>query len=256
MVDIDDRFDRIKLDNIAYRYFNDQGRQDFGWEHIDRACRLADLVTTSTPALAQRFGYGHAEVLPNLVPDRYLNINTPKEQHSIGWSGTLETHYGDLQATEGAVGTVLRDCKPWNMVIIGPPDGIGQALRLPPNTYIGSTGWVQFHNYAHHLSQVMVGIVPLMDCVFNDSKSCLKLAEMASLGIAVIASPTPDNVRLHNLGVGVLAGIAQPVETQVTLSHHQREVSCGPSGAIPRGDAHADIRSSSREMVACLDPMT
>ena len=205
VVDIDDRFDRIRLDDIAYRYFNDQGRQDFGWEHIDRACRLADLVTTSTPALAKRFGYGHAQVLPNLVPAAYLKVNTPKEAHSVGWSGTLETHFGDLQVTEGAIGTVLRDHAPWCLVVIGPPDGVGKALKLPPKTYIGSTGWVGFHNYAHYVCQLVVGIVPLALNVFNESKSALKLAEFSSLGIAAIASPTPDDIRLNKLGAGVLA---------------------------------------------------
>jgi Glycosyl transferases group 1 len=32
------------------------------------------------------------------------------------------------------------------------------------------------------------------------------MAQMAALGVPAIASPTPDNRRLHELGVGLMAG--------------------------------------------------
>ena len=205
VVDVDDRFDRIRIDSIAYKWLGERGKRlDLGYEHVDRACKAADLVTASTKALAERYGYGHGVVLPNLVPEFYFKITSPKDHHSIGWSGTLETHGGDLQVMEGTMRTVLHDSD-WHFTVIGPPDGIGSALKLEPHTYIGSTGWVPFEQYPFYLAQLEVGIVPLFDGVFNASKSSLKFSELSSLGIPTVASPTPDNVRLHNLGVGVLA---------------------------------------------------
>lgn len=47
--------------------------------------------------------------------------------------------------------------------------------------------------------------VPLDDIAFNRAKSALKLMEFSALGVPCVASPTPDNVRMHAEGCGLLA---------------------------------------------------
>jgi hypothetical protein len=70
-------------------------------------------------------------------------------------------------------------------------------------------------DYAAELARSAIGIVPLADSVFNESKSALKMSEFAAVGVPVVASPSPDNRRVHDLGVGLLAGDRKQWRQQV-----------------------------------------
>lgn len=202
VVDVDDRFDVIHQRNVARRAYRARADAVHSHEHIDRACRLADRVVCSTPALAARYGYGHGVVAPNLVPASYLEISADRLERTVGWTGSIGTHPADLQTTSGAVGSVVRSAG-WRFHVVGTGAGVQQALRLPaPPT---STGWVPLPLYPLEYARLTVAIVPLEPSDFNESKSCLKMLEAASLGVPVVASPTWDNRRLHDLGVGILA---------------------------------------------------
>lgn len=199
VVDVDDLMDDIDRRNIAYA---DQHGTHVNHQWADLACKLADLVTCTTPPLMRRYGHGHGVVLPNLVPEAYANIYGLKQPETIGWAGFVETHPGDLQATEGAVAEVAKQSG-WGVHVIGTGAGVRRDLRLDAEP--STKGPVEFRDYSFALAELEVGIVPLADTPFNRAKSCLKAAEMAALGVPVVMSPTPDNVRLHRLGVGVLA---------------------------------------------------
>lgn len=200
VVDVDDLFDQIDKGNKAYDGY-DPGKDaihNFTW--IDLACRRADVVTCTTPALLARYGYGHGVLLPNLIPEQYLSIKGKTRAATVGWSGTIETHPMDLQTTRGAVGGVLDDTG-WGFHHIGTGKGVKAALDLSmePTT----TGWVPFSEYAERMAELAVGIVPLADTKFNQAKSALKLCELSALGVPTIATSTPDNDRMRKLGVGV-----------------------------------------------------
>lgn len=197
VVDVDDRFDAVKKDHVGYR---DQHGDVVNYRFVDDACRQADVVTVTTPALQERYGHGHGVVLPNLVPTYYLDIVAMKRPETLGWSGVVGTHPGDLAATQGGVAQALATTG-WSFFMVGPHDGVSQALHLS-STRLESTGYLPFEEYAWALAEMELGIVPLEDNVFNEAKSCLKMLEMAALGVPVLASPTPDNVRLHRLGIG------------------------------------------------------
>lgn len=202
VVDVDDRFDRIHESNHAHDEFHLRN-ETMNYEWIDRACELADLVTVTTPSLLEAYGHGHGMVLPNLVPERYLRIKRLPRAQTIGWSGTVDTHPVDLQETGGAVGRVLQEWKEWRFHAVGTGEGLREALELPRKPTI--TGWVPFKDYAKAMAQMTLGIVPLEPSEFNDGKSSLKMSEMASVGVPVVASPTPDNLRMHALGIGFIA---------------------------------------------------
>jgi hypothetical protein len=235
VVDVDDRFDKIPKANKAHPSYDPQrsGTHNHLW--ISEACRLADLVTTSTPSLCERYGFGHGLVLPNLVPERYLDLSEPKRPGSIGWSGSVETHPGDLEVTRGSIEQVLRTADA-HFHVIGTGRGVRDALKLSqePST---TEGWIDFEMYPNRLSELEIGIVPLQDSVFNAGKSALKMAEMASVGVAVVASPTPDNRRLNALGVGLLA--STPAKWMKLL----RSLTNSP-------DRRTDLAGRSREVMA------
>lgn len=199
VVDVDDLVDDIHKRNQAY----DAHRQDhLNYNWVDEACRLADVVTCTTPALLRRYGHGHGVVLPNLVPESHFTIYGLKHPETVGWAGFVGTHPGDLRVTDGSVGAVIQSSG-WGFHVIGDGEQVATDLHLPSEPSV--TGRVEFRDYAYEVARLEVGIVPLMDSAFNRAKSCLKAAEMSSLGVAVVMSSTPDNVRLNKLGVGVLA---------------------------------------------------
>ncbi len=227
VVDVDDRYDAILPSNVnAF----DPLVEHIGAEWIDRVCKMADLVTATTPALAKRYGYGHGVVLPNFVPAQYLAF--PTERHriekTIGWPALASHHPGDLRATDGGVAAALQEDPSWVFRVPGDvqmaidelgltkpkatearlvnADGKVQIrgfAPLPDN--IHQTGGVPFWDWPKLIGELEIGIVALADNEFNRSKSALKASELASLGIPVVMSPTPDNRRLHALGVGELA---------------------------------------------------
>ena len=211
VVDMDDNFDAIPRTHVSYKPHDPALSPARNREWARAACRLADVVTVTTPALLEHYGFGHGVVLPNLVPESYLKVEPEAKMMAVGWSGSVATHPGDLQVTGGAVGRALRDCPGWSFHVIGTGAGVADALGLdeePSNT--GTSGWVSFRDYPAKLAEIGVGVVPLEDSVFNRGKSALKLLEMSAVGVATVASPTPDNVRVHGLGMGELA--AKPVQ--------------------------------------------
>lgn len=206
VVDVDDDFESIPARNVARDQYDPRRSPRHNYEWIRRACDLADHVTVSTTHLAGVYGrHGRVTVLPNLVPDRYLSIE-PAERlpASVGWSGSVDTHPGDLETVGTAVREVLAAHPAWSVHVIGTGKGVARRLRIDQ---VSSTKtWLPFNDYPAELATLTVGIVPLQRSRFNRGKSCLKMMENAALGVPVIASPTPDNQRLHNHGIGLLAG--------------------------------------------------
>lgn len=206
VVDVDDDFVHIDRANASWWTYNG-GEEHAHHKWIMAACREADLVTVSTPALLPVYGHGHGVVLPNMVPASYLRIRPLKWEYSIGWTGSVDTHPTDLQITSGAVARAIAIYDRWQVRIIGTGHGVDHGLELPARPY--GTGWTAIEDYPHRLARLEIGIVPLTDSAFNKAKSGLKMAELAALGVPVVGSPTPDNVRLNNLGVGLLASSPQ-----------------------------------------------
>lgn len=205
VVDVDDDFTCVHPDNVAWHAHNARNPHvNASW--VMRACALADAVVTTTPALAARYGHGHAVVVPNMVPAAYLDIEAETLPDTAGWSGSVLTHPVDLQAASGAIGRILHT-QGWGFHVVGTADGVAERLGLDAEP--SATGWIPIEDYPAELARLAVGVVPLADSAFNRAKSALKMAEMAALGVPVVASPTPDNRRLHDAGVGLLAAAPQ-----------------------------------------------
>lgn len=207
VVDLDDDFSCIDPNNVAYEPCNHPGRN---WHFLAKTCLAADLVTTTTPALARRFApHGRFRVLPNVVPEAYLHTTGTRDPSvvTVGWSGSVETHPGDLDVTHGAVARSV-EAHGARMAVVGTGAGVqaGLGLSEPPV----ACGWVPLSTYPSAVASFDIGIVPLRDTEFSRAKSSLKMSEMASLGVPPVVSPTDDNLRTHRLGVGVVA--ARPRE--------------------------------------------
>lgn len=205
IVDIDDSFSTIHPRNVAFKYYDPRVSHDRNWMHIARACELADLVTVTTQALAEEYGsHGRVAVLPNCIPESYLQIPRPyNEVPVVGWAGWTNTHCDDLYGTKGTINQVLVETGA-KFAAFG-DEKIFQDLQIrrkPPHEYWGFT---EINQYPHKLVGFDIGLVPLKKGPFNNCKSALKLLEYSSLGIVAVVSPTPDNMRLVEQGMGVVA---------------------------------------------------
>lgn len=196
VVDMDDDFTAIDPQNTAWA----ATRTVEDWKAASEACRIADLVTVTTAALAKRYApHGRYAVLPNYIPKTYLDITSDRDGESVGWAGSVSTHPNDLQVTRGAVATAIRETGA-RFLVVG--DGAKVRTNLGLDTPPLTTGIVSLEDYPCAVARFDVGIVPLADSPFNQAKSALKLLEYSALGIPAVVSPTPDNLRL---GAGVAA---------------------------------------------------
>lgn len=202
IIDMDDDLSEIHPKNPSYDFYNKPYRNA---EFMIEACNKADLITTTTEALLEKYAsHGRGVLIPNCIPERFLKIErSNNDVVQVGWAGWVATHPEDLQITHGAVNEAIAKQQAC-YVAIGDKDQfnkLGIKLREPHRWVPG----VEFDEYPETVSQLDIGIVPLKDTAFNRAKSWLKALEYASLGVAPVVSPTPDNLKLVEEGAAYVA---------------------------------------------------
>jgi hypothetical protein len=208
VVELDDDFWHIDPRNVAFESLATPLR-NHGW--LERACREADLVTVSTPALARVVPSSAIRVLPNYVPEEYLTKEENPEanwdefrKHGliVGWTGNPATHPGDLETTGGSIVKATR--KEHGLFFgIGSLHS-GRILGYEPGESMFCEP-VELERYPEVVCGLDIGIVPLKINQFNEAKSWLKGLEYAALRVPFVAAPTGEYSRLNKLGAGLLA---------------------------------------------------
>jgi len=202
VVDVDDDLDALHDDHPYLGVLRGEGRSP---DNLHAVCEMADVVTCSTPALAERYGYGKAVVLPNLVPERYLRIRgRRKGRPRVGWTGSPITHVGDWQPM-GRLGPVVARAggmwAAWDLT----GGALMDRLGVPAGARVRVPARPLRSGFPESVAELSVGLAPLVDSPFNEAKSWLKGIEYAALGVPFVASPLPEYRKLHDLGVGLLA---------------------------------------------------
>lgn len=218
VVEVDDDFKTINPRNVAWMSSHPKYSPDRNWRHLERACQIADMVTVSTPALADVYGkHGRVQVIPNFVPEWYLHANKEAQDAVyLGWSGSVNTHPDDLQVVRAGVWLALQATGA-SMTVVGSGLGIHRHLSLPRTLPMKVTDWMPIDKYPEAMAQLDVGIVPLQLSVFNQSKSWLKGLEFAALGVPFVASPTEQYVELaERYDIGLLAFTPKDWQRQLT----------------------------------------
>jgi glycosyltransferase involved in cell wall biosynthesis len=206
VVDIDDDFEALDPRHIAFKRSQPKYNRESNRVWLRKACAAADLVTCTTPALAERYGsHGRSAVLPNFIPRRMLGAlsEQPRDGRTVGWPGHVGTHPRDLLATRGGVGQACREAGA-RFVNVGSGAEVVEQLGLGDVEY-EPRGYAEFADYPHAIANFDVGIVPLDDTKFNAAKSALKGLELAAVGVPFVASPTDDYRRINEHGIGLLA---------------------------------------------------
>lgn len=205
VVEIDDDIAHAHPAHPAARALSPTVNPDTNWWHFREACRLADLVTVTSPALARRCAaHGRVAILPNCVPASLLSLPRSSDGRTVGWRGWTITHPGDLGVTRGGVQQALDDTGA-RFLQIGQPAGVQEQLSLTDEPKSTGPLW-NIHDFYLALGRLDVGIVPLTDIQFNHAKSYLAGIEYAARGVPFVASPVAEYRTLAGQGVGVLAG--------------------------------------------------
>jgi glycosyltransferase involved in cell wall biosynthesis len=155
-----------------------------------RAAIEADLITTSTPALASYFRSFNPNVvvLPNSLVDRYWSFRDPlKKPYNapvvIGYLGST-THLPDLEEVVPALQQLIQkygssiQLKFWGLK---PP----ADLKALPNVSWAEFMIPDYEKFSTYCSSLDcdIFIAPLKDSFFNSCKSPIKYLEYAAMGI-------------------------------------------------------------------------
>lgn len=203
VIDMDDDLASIDPRNPAFTAMHPKSGKhpDHSWLFAQRACDNATLVTVSTPSLLRRYArHGRGHVLFNCIPQRYLAMPHDDTSAVIGWGGSVHSHPDDLQTVGPAVSVVCRELGQ-QFKMIGPGEGVREALNLEQDP--DATGPLDPQTeWPAGMNSLGIGIAPLADTIFNESKSWLKPLEYAALGVPCVMSPSAEYTRLHKRGVG------------------------------------------------------
>jgi len=206
VVELDDDFETVHPKNMAWREVQPHLSPLSNYEWLRKSMEIADWVTVSTPALTKYAPHGRVSVLRNCVPESIFDIRPYYgSERSVGWTGTVSTHPGDLDVTGGAMAKLAyRHKVPFN--VIGDGFGVTEALGLNNPYDLNVIPWAPIDEYYQTIANnISVGIVPLEASAFNEAKSNLKGLEMAALGIPFVASPTSEYKRMFKQGIGLIA---------------------------------------------------
>jgi glycosyltransferase involved in cell wall biosynthesis len=155
----------------------------------ERVMRAADLITCSTPALAELYApLGRTVVLPNAVADEVFawGARTPPGKFTVGFQGS-PSHLQDFQYWLPALDDFMgaTDAR-WHWF------GLADAHCWPPYRQ-RCTQWIDSPEdfYRAMRGRFHVGVAPIHPGVeFNRYKSGLKAQVYAALRIPVVASDT------------------------------------------------------------------
>jgi glycosyltransferase involved in cell wall biosynthesis len=175
----DDVFSTTPVNWMAHRVYSKLEVQDA----VSHAAEVADMVTVTTPALAEvmsRFNT-NVRVLPNHVPAELLNMVRPRrDKVTVGWAGGA-SHAADIAMVAPQLRRLIdRDGVDLHLIGTDYSETIKRVCRF--------SRWEK--NLPDYYANIDfdVGIAPLTGTVFDRSKSAIKALEYAGLGIPVVAS--------------------------------------------------------------------
>jgi len=181
-------------------------------EAVLRYARTANLVTTTSPHLGDRFrellgSHVPVEVLPNYVPAWVLGLpRDPLDRRlRVGWAGG-SSHARDVTMATGSVRRFLRRFPDWDLYVNGVD--YRDKFRCPADRSF-YTDWIHVVDEPRLYYRSVdfdIGLCPLLSTQFSRSKSWVKALEYFSRGIPVVASDVEPYRRFIDHGVnGFLA---------------------------------------------------
>lgn len=172
-----------------------------------RYCTTANLITTTTPHLGDRFremlDYRvPVEVLPNYIPAWVLDL--PRDPFDrrlrLGWAGGA-SHARDIHMATSAVRRFMKRFSDWDLHLNGVD--YRASFKCPPERSF-FTDWIHVTDEPalyYRAIDFDIGICPLLSTQFSRSKSWIKALEYFARGIPVVASDVEPYRRFIDHGV-------------------------------------------------------
>lgn len=208
VVDIDDFYHALHEDNNAFHATDPEKNKVRNRDIYQTIISLADLVTVSTPLLADFYRQfnPNIHVVRNFVyPPQFHRRDVTRDKPVLGWVGALGFRSGDVE-TLTWLGDFLEDNdlmfhhSGWQ-----PQHGYDFAQRAGINPKRLTTSPMRPFTHYHDMFSFDIGLVPLNRIPFNEAKSYLKGLEYAVSGIPFVAEGLPEYKRLADAGVGRVA---------------------------------------------------
>jgi hypothetical protein len=184
----DDLFNIEKTNWAAYKAFEAPCTQ----EAIKGYCEMSDLVTVTVDPLAElhrELGAARVAVLPNCLPEFVLELpKAVRKRPRVGWCGGA-SHGMDVHEAVPGVRRFLNKNSGWDLYLGGTDYRPSFNAKNWNQMLHGS--WKQINDCEREYYETLdfdIGIVPLRDTKFAQSKSALKALEYNARGIPVIAS--------------------------------------------------------------------
>ena len=162
------------------------------WQCQQETLRRAAAVTVTREPLAKeiRAFCPHVYVLPNFVDiTLFDNPGHDRSPVTIGYFGS-HTHHRDVEMIAGVVGKVMRQYPDTFLVTIGgyAPTDAALSHGVPKDRF-RSIPWIEDRKVLNTgLALMDIGLAPLTQDKFNESKSWIKCLEYGAVGAPTIAS--------------------------------------------------------------------
>ncbi|CAO5150815.1 conserved hypothetical protein [Frankia sp. AiPs1] len=208
--------------------YNPAGHRTFGQPEARRRIRAnmaaAAMATVTTEPLARAIREHAADVrvIPNMIPAALLDHARPRrERLTVGWAGGgVGVHELGIREIAAPLRQFLARTPEADVHLMG--SDYRPELRVP-TARLRYTPWIESVPGYHRSVDFDVGLAPLRPHLFNQSKSDIRILELAALGIPVIASGYGPYAEAVQHGVtGYLC--RQPhewVRALTTLAHDQ-----------------------------------
>lgn len=177
----------------GYRFFGGlRGQRE--WREMQAMIRQVDAVTTTTPALADKYraiGNGHVHVIENHLPGTFPRAQVARlSRISVGWLTTNE-HLDEVQRLRlGETLTRVLELRP-NVDVVSV--GISLPLRTSRYREMHPRTLEERHEL---VSSLHVGLFPMGDTAYNRAESTLQVKEYAAFGVPWLASPVGAHAEL------------------------------------------------------------
>jgi glycosyltransferase involved in cell wall biosynthesis len=185
--DVDDDYWSIPTVNPSYAGWQTPG----ALENLASVIKAVGGVTTTTRPLAERLRQlnSNVKVIPNTLPEEFWPTHAKPLDHGgplvIGWAGGI-SHYLDLREMAAILPQILDRYPQAEVRLAG-----ANPAWFPAHDRISFPEPVPIEQYAGLLGGFDIGLAPLEDTRFNESKSDLKVLEYSMIGLPVIASKVP-----------------------------------------------------------------
>lgn len=228
LVDIDDDFWAIPKSHPGYMGIGPGNK--LAIDGMEKCLELADAITTSTEILKNKFidRYGNKVFLVENGWDnsnenwtKSLFIKNPENVY-IGWGGTI-THRNDFNLVLNALHLITKKFSNTKIVIYGDPEIYLMINKIPENqkVFVPPT---EYYLYPGVIGSFDILLAPLLENVFNDAKSDIKLVDAGARKIPWVASRSKAYLKWYE--GGCFASTTNEWEEHLSefiISHYKRK---------------------------------